>query len=130
MGARRKTRAFAAAAACLVLAGPVWADSGKREPRKTTADAPRRFTARDDRAARRSQRGYQEPAFARGYGDGYSRGRADGRERDGYDPVRHKDYREADQGYADTYGSKDAYKNNYRAGFRQGYEEGYRNSTR
>lgn len=70
--------------------------------------------------------GYQDPAFARGYADGLERGRDDGRDRDRYDPVRHRDYRSADDGYFREYGPKQAYENNYRAGFRQGYEEGYR----
>ena len=73
-------------------------------------------------------RGYQEPAFARGYSDGWEKGLDDGRDRDRYDPVRHGDYRSADQGYQRSYGSKDAYKNNYRSGFRQGYEDGYRDA--
>jgi hypothetical protein len=84
---------------------------------------------RDDRAPGR-QRGYQEPAFARGYSDGWEKGLDDARDRDRYDPVRHGDYRSADQGYQRSYGSKDAYKNNYRTGFRQGYEDGYRRSRR
>jgi hypothetical protein len=71
-------------------------------------------------------RGYQEPAFARGYSDGWDKGLEDGRDRDRYDPVRHGDYKDGDNGYERRYGSKDAYKNNYRAGFRQGYEDGYR----
>jgi hypothetical protein len=75
-------------------------------------------------------RGYQDPAFARGYSDGWEHGADDGRDRDRYDPVRHGDYREGDEGYSRSYGSRDAYKNNYRAGFRQGYEQGYRNGTR
>ena len=74
--------------------------------------------------------GYQDPAFARGYSDGYERGLDDGRDNDRYDPVRHRDYRDGDDGYFGGYGPRDAYKNNYRAGFRQGYEEGYRNGTR
>lgn len=78
----------------------------------------------------RGARGYQEPAYARGYADGFDKGLEDGNDRDRYDPVRHSDYREADQGYSGSYGSKDAYKNNYRAGFRQGYEDGYRDRTR
>ena len=73
---------------------------------------------------------YEEPAFARGYADGFMRGTDDGRDRDRYDPVGHRDYRNADQGYYRDYGSRDAYKNNYRAGFRQGYDAGYRDSSR
>jgi len=84
----------------------------------------------DDRRGRAVPRGYQEPAMARGYNDGYDTGLDDGRDRDRYDPVRHSDYREADQGYEREYGSKDVYKNNYRAGFRQGYEDGYREGAR
>src|SRR5687767_6206944 len=76
--------------------------------------------------AKQAPRGYQEPAYARGYSDGYQDGLADGRRRDRYDPADNRGYREGDQGYAESYGSRDAYKANYRAGFRQGYEVGYR----
>jgi hypothetical protein len=72
---------------------------------------------------------YQEPAYARGYSDGYRQGADDGRDRGRYDPVGHRDYRDADQGYYGSYGSRDAYRNNYRAGYREGYEEGYRLGT-
>jgi flagellar biosynthesis/type III secretory pathway protein FliH len=77
-------------------------------------------------AAQARPRGYQEPAFARGYADGLERGRSDGRAGKRYDPAAHREYRDADQAFDESYGSRDAYKNNYRAGFRQGYEEGYR----
>ena len=78
----------------------------------------------------RDRRGYQEPAYARGYSDGWQQGLEDGRDRDRCDAARHGDYKDADNGYERSYGSKDAYKNNYRSGYRQGYEEGYRNGTR
>lgn len=84
----------------------------------------------DNRRDPRVLRGYQDPAFARGYSDGWEHGDDDRRDRDRYDPVRHGDYRDGDDGYNRSYGSRDAYKNNYRAGFRQGYEQGYRNGTR
>jgi flagellar biosynthesis/type III secretory pathway protein FliH len=88
-------------------------------------------TRRDPRVlAPRAGRGYYEPAYARGFDDGFRKGLEDGRDGDRYDPVRHRDYREADQGYSGSYGSRDAYQNNYRSGFRQGYEEGYRDGTR
>lgn len=79
---------------------------------------------------RSAGRGYREPAFATGFDSGYDKGREDGRDGDRYDPVRHRDYRDADRGYRDGYGSRDAYRNNFRAGFRQGYEEGYRAGAR
>lgn len=80
--------------------------------------------------AGRGRGGYEDPAFARGYADGFEKGVDDGRDRDRYDPVRHRDYRDADDGYYRDYGAKQAYENNYRAGFRQGYEEGYRGGGR
>jgi hypothetical protein len=85
---------------------------------------------RDDRRDPRVLRGYQDPAFSRGYADGWDHGADDRHDRDRYDPVRHGDYKSADDGYSRSYGSKDAYKNNYRSGFRQGYEAGYRNGER
>ena len=85
---------------------------------------------RDNRRDPRVLRGYQDPAFARGYSDGWEHGADDGRDHDRYDPVRHGVYRDGDDGYSGSYGSKDAYKNNYRTGFRQGYEEGYRSGNR
>jgi flagellar biosynthesis/type III secretory pathway protein FliH len=75
-------------------------------------------------------RGYREPAFAAGFESGYEKGVDDGRAAERYDPVRHRDYRDAERGYRDGYGSREAYRNNFRAGFRQGYEEGYRAGTR
>ncbi|OFW36809.1 MAG: hypothetical protein A3F70_12785 [Acidobacteria bacterium RIFCSPLOWO2_12_FULL_67_14] len=89
-----------------------------------------RARGRGGNAVRQLPRAYQEPAFARGYSTGYDRGLADGRRRARYSPVDNRDYRNGDQGYANSYGSKDAYRSNYRAGFRQGYEDGYRAGTR
>ena len=125
MGARNWTRLLAAILACAALATPVAGGPSMPEQRGW-----RQNLRSDDRPGRRIPRGYQEPAFARGYDEGYAKGLADGRARERYDPVRHKDYRQADQGYVVSYGSKDAYRNNYRTGFRQGYDDGYRNSTR
>jgi hypothetical protein len=72
---------------------------------------------------------YQEPAFARGYSDGFKQGMNDGRGRHAYNAINHGDYRDGDNGYYRSYGPRDAYKNNYRSGYRSGYEEGYRNGT-
>jgi hypothetical protein len=71
----------------------------------------------------------EEPAFARGYADGFKHAQEDRQERRRYDPVGHRDYREADQGFSRSYGTLEAYKNNYRAGFRAGYDAGYRDDT-
>jgi hypothetical protein len=85
---------------------------------------------RGDRRNRGQRRGFQEPAVARGYSDGWDKGEDDARDRDRYDPARHSDYRNADDGYSREYGSKESYRTNYRTGFRQGYEEGYREGAR
>jgi hypothetical protein len=70
-----------------------------------------------------------DPAQARGYSDGYTKGVEDGRDRDRFDPRRHGDYRSADNGYRGDYGSKDAYRDSYRVGFSRGYEEGYQQAS-
>lgn len=74
--------------------------------------------------------GYDEPAYARGYADGFAKGREDSDDRDRYDPVRHREYRDGDRGYNDSYGARDRYRQNYREGFRAGYEDGYRGGSR
>lgn len=94
----------------------------------TAAAQARPWNHRDD--GQRGRSGYQDPAYARGYNDGYARGENDGRDGNRYDPVGAREYRDGDSGYADAYGSRDAYRSNYRAGFRQGYESGYRDGQR
>jgi hypothetical protein len=42
-----------------------------------------------------------------------------------YDPTDHGDYRDADNGYRSSYGSKDTYKRQYRSGYVEGYREGF-----
>ena len=53
--------------------------------------------------------GYQEPAYARGYSDGYGSG-ARGRGSRPHDPAGQRAYRDADQGYCRSHGSRDAYR--------------------
>jgi hypothetical protein len=65
------------------------------------------------------------PAAQIGYRDGVEAGRHDARDRNRFDPVRAKRYREGDHDYNGRYGSRDAYKREYRAAFEQGYREGY-----
>ena len=71
----------------------------------------------------------EEPAFARGYADGFRHAQEDRRDRRRYDPVGHSDYRNTDQRFSRSYGTLEAYRNNYRAGFRAGYDAGYRDDT-
>jgi hypothetical protein len=69
--------------------------------------------------------GYSSPAAQNGYRDGFEVGRNDARDRETYDPVRAKRYREGDHDYNSRYGSKEEYKREYRAAFEQGYRDGF-----
>ena len=69
--------------------------------------------------------GYGSPAAQNGYRDGIDAGRNDARDRERFDPVRAKRYRDGDHDYENRYGSRDEYKREYRAAFEQGYREGY-----
>jgi hypothetical protein len=104
--------------AILVLAAPIAADAQGR------GRGPGRFGA-----AQVAGRGYEEPAYARGYADGFKRAQEDRKDRRGYDPSAHREYRDADQGFSRSYGTLEAYRNNYRAGFRAGYDAGYRDDN-
>jgi len=68
---------------------------------------------------------YRSVAAQNGYRDGIDAGRNDARNRERFDPVRAKRYREGDHDYNDRYGSRDEYRREYRAAFEQGYREGY-----
>lgn len=87
---------------------------------------PPGYGTRDPRLGGGYGYGYLAPAFDKGYQDGVEKGREDARDRDSYDPVRHRWYRSADRGYDRRYGPKDAYKNVYREGFQAGYDDSYR----
>ena len=133
----------------------VWYDNlpPGRQPRATSCDQAERAASRDrnarviygdDYAARnRDQRyrdrgygsvypdrngraGYNSVPYDNGYRDGVEKGREDARDRDSYDPVRHKWYRNGDRGYNSRYGTRDSYKLTYRDGFEAGYDEAYR----
>jgi flagellar biosynthesis/type III secretory pathway protein FliH len=66
------------------------------------------------------------PAYQNGVNDGYEKGVEDARDRDSYDPQRHRWYRSGDHDYRSEYGAKDQYEAVYRDGFRDGYDRGYR----
>lgn len=116
--------------AVLLLAAPPRADAGDGQGRGRGRGRSQAAASRQGAPARELPPGYHEPVFERGYDDGYARGLADGRRGARYDPVDSREYRRGDRGYAEPYGSRDAYRTNYRTGFRQGYEDGYRDGTR
>lgn len=121
-------------AVCVPLATPPASDAGQRARGRARAVErnlnPSRAPETNGRGRLGAARIYLDPASTAGYDSGYDRGLIDGREGQRYDPVRHRDYRDAHKGYASSYGSKDAYKTNFRSGFRQGYEDGYREGGR
>jgi flagellar biosynthesis/type III secretory pathway protein FliH len=69
---------------------------------------------------------YSSPAHANGVRDGYEKGREDARDRDPFDPRRHKWYREGDHDYKNSFGPRQRYEDLYRQGFTEGYDRGYR----
>lgn len=77
--------------------------------------------------------GYREAerrAYDNGFRDGLRRGENDGRGRRRYDPTRHGDWRNADDGFRREYGDHNVYRRNFRAGFEAGYAQGFRSYDR
>ena len=68
---------------------------------------------------------FRSPAPENGYRDGIEAGRNDARDRERFDPIRAKRYRDGDHDFDNRYGSRDEYKREYRAAFERGYREGY-----
>ena len=119
--------------ACATLGAPLAGEAGQGRGRARGLEGnpgPHRGWESNQGRGRANARNFQDSASASGYDAGYDRGLIDGRDGQRYDPVRHKDYRDAERGYAESYGSRDGYKTNFRTGFRQGYEDGYREGSR
>ena len=127
-----QTKLLAITVACVAVFTPLAGDAGQGRGRTRSADAEMAINRQQNPARGRGNlpRIYQDAAGLKGYESGWDLGLLDGRDGERYDPVRHRDYRDADRGYASSYGSHDAYKTKFRAGFRQGYEDGYREGTR
>jgi hypothetical protein len=70
--------------------------------------------------------GNNTPAYSNGVSDGYEKGREDARDRDAFNPRRHKWYRDGDRHYRSSYGPRQRYEDIYREGFLAGYDRGYR----
>ncbi len=91
-------------------------------------DVPRYSSTYGDRYPRAGAP-YEGLGFDQGYRDGYEKGLEDARDRDSYDPVRHRWYRNSDRGYDRRFGPRDGYKLAYREGFASGYDRGYRGAA-
>src|SRR5687767_9060439 len=112
---------------------PLASDAGQGRGRKRGPDENAAVTRQQDNPSRgrgNPARLFQDAASLKGYESGRDLGLVDGRDGERYDPVRHRDYRDADRGYVSAYGSRDGYRTKFRAGFRQGYEDGYREGAR
>lgn len=69
-------------------------------------------------------------AYDEGYRDGINKGERDGRKGERYSLRRHKDYRNADDGYRRQFGPKHYYQRVYRRGFEAGYRRMYASYAR
>ena len=70
----------------------------------------------------------QRVAYDNGFREGVRAGEHDGRDGRRYEPSRHDDWRDADDGYHRNYGDRNWYRKNFRTGFEAGYAQGYRRS--
>lgn len=79
----------------------------------------------------RGYSGVDDYARSNGFRDGYDKGFEDARDRDRFDPRRHRWYRNGDRGYDRSYRmSRRQYEDLYRQGFLTGYQAGYRDGQR
>ena len=74
----------------------------------------------------RSYRYGERVAYDNGFRDGVRAGEGDGRRGRRFEPSRHGDWKDADDGFRREYGDHNLYRRNYRIGFEQGYSQGYR----
>jgi hypothetical protein len=111
---------------------PVYRDDG-RYPGDIRRGDDRRRSGSDGRRPnpqRRGDYGYASEALRKGYDDGVVKGREDVRDRDSFDPARHKWYRSADRGYSSRDGSREEYRAEYRRGFLSGYGDAHDGRSR
>jgi hypothetical protein len=71
-------------------------------------------------------RDIERQAYDNGFREGVRAGERDGRDGRRYEPSRHDDWRDADDGYHRDYGDRNLYRRNFRGGFEAGYAQGYR----
>jgi hypothetical protein len=65
-------------------------------------------------------------AYENGFREGERAGGRDARSGRRYEPSRHDDWRDGDDGYRRSYGEPQLYRRNFRNGFEAGYAQGYR----
>jgi hypothetical protein len=86
-----------------------------------------------DRGAYNDGRYYREierRAYDNGFREGLRQGERDGRSNRRYEPSRHGEWRNANDGYRREYGDHTVYRRNFRSGFEAGYSQAYRQFDR
>lgn len=78
----------------------------------------------------RYAREIERRAWDNGFRDGVRAGERDGRGSRRYEPGRHDDWRDANDGYRREYGDRNFYRRSYRSGFEAGYSQAYRQYDR
>lgn len=74
---------------------------------------------------RRYYREVERVAYDNGFHEGLEAGEHDGRSGRRYEPYRHTDWRDSDEGYRRDYGDRDFYQRSFRSGFEAGYSQAY-----
>jgi hypothetical protein len=72
----------------------------------------------------------EQRAYDNGFRDGVRRGERDARGNHRFDPQRHDEWRDANDGFRREYGDHNVYRRSFRIGFEQGYAQGYRQFDR
>jgi hypothetical protein len=78
----------------------------------------------------RYSREFERRAYDNGFREGLRQGERDGRDNRRFDPQRHREWRNADDGFRREYGDHNLYRRSFRSGFEAGYSQSYRQYDR
>ncbi len=79
-----------------------------------------------DRRGVYDYRAVERIAYDNGFREGVRQGEHDGQRNRRYEPQRHGEWRDADNGFRREYGDHNVYRRGYRSGFEAGYAQGFR----
>lgn len=71
-------------------------------------------------------RAVERIAYDNGFREGVRQGERDGQRNRRFEPQRHGEWRDADNGFRREYGDHNLYRRSYRNGFESGYAQGFR----
>lgn len=75
-------------------------------------------------------RDIERVAYDNGFREGLRQGERDGRSNRRFEPQRHNEWRDANNGFRREYGDHTFYRRSFRNGFEAGYSQAYRNFDR